>query len=70
VAATIAFARVDTLTAQAHGDPILVQAARTTVFHGAFLVGGCFAAFALLLSLVFLPLMRASETETARQPAG
>jgi len=70
VAATISFARVDTLTAQAHGDPILVQAARTTVFHEAFLVGGCFAGFALLLCLVFLPLMRASETEAARQPVG
>jgi EmrB/QacA subfamily drug resistance transporter len=68
VAATIAFAQVDELTAAAHGDPILIRAARTTVFHDAFLVGGCFAVAAFLLCLIFLPLMRASETETARQP--
>jgi hypothetical protein len=68
VAATIAFAQVDELTAAAHGDPILIRAARTTVFHDAFLVGGCFAVAAFLLCLLFLPLMRASETETARQP--
>jgi EmrB/QacA subfamily drug resistance transporter len=55
VAATIAFARVDALTAAAHGDPLLVRAARAGVFHQAFSVGAGFAVVALLISLLGLP---------------
>ncbi|MBT0772561.1 MFS transporter [Kineosporia sp. J2-2] len=62
VAATIAFRRVDELTAWANGDPARTDVARASVFHDAFLVGGCFALTALVLSAVLLPMMRAGET--------
>ncbi len=52
VAASVAFSRVSELTRHAHGVPALVAAARTSVFHHAFFVGACFAATALLISLV------------------
>lgn len=55
VAATYAFRRVDELTAAAAGDPRLVEAARTTVFHDGFAVGSCLALVALLVALVLLP---------------
>jgi EmrB/QacA subfamily drug resistance transporter len=68
VAATIAFRRVDELTAWAGGDAARVTEARLTVFHDAFLVGASFALVALVLATVLLPMMRATQTETARQP--
>jgi EmrB/QacA subfamily drug resistance transporter len=55
VAATYAFRRVDELTAAAAGDPRLVEAARTTVFHDGFAAGAGFALAALLVALVLLP---------------
>lgn len=55
VAASIAFSRVAELTRHANGDPALVIAARTSVFHHAFFVGACFAAAALLVSILVLP---------------
>jgi MFS family permease len=64
IAASIAFDRVAELTAKAHGDPNLILAARTSVFHHAFFVGACFAAAALLVSLVLLPRMPATGTST------
>jgi EmrB/QacA subfamily drug resistance transporter len=60
IAATIAFSGTRDLEKWAHGDPGLVQAARTSVFHQAFLVGACFAVGAILIALL-LPMMRASE---------
>ena len=68
VAATIAFRRIPELTRAADGDPILVQAARTSVFHEAFLVGVCFAAaaFALALLLPRLGATRRTDPELAR----
>jgi EmrB/QacA subfamily drug resistance transporter len=54
-AATFAFRRVASLTAAAHGDPHLVQAARTTVFHDGFAAGATFAVIALLVSVALLP---------------
>jgi len=65
VAATYAFRRVDELTAKAHGVPALVQEARTTVFHDAFLVGACFAAAAFVVTLALLPFTRSSEQSAA-----
>lgn len=70
VAATVAFRRVDELTAWAGGDPGQVHEARLMVFHDAFLLGAVLAGTAFVLCLVLLPLMRASETEDARQPVG
>ncbi len=72
VAATYAFRRVDELTAKAHGVPALVQEARTTVFHDAFLVGACFAAAAFVVTLVLLPFTKSSEQSAAvpRTPDG
>jgi EmrB/QacA subfamily drug resistance transporter len=54
-AATFAFRRVSSLTAAAHGDPHLIEAARTTVFHDGFAAGAAFAVTALLISVIFLP---------------
>ena len=54
-AATFAFRRVATLTAAAHGNPQLIQAARTTVFHDGFAAGATFAVIALLISVTLLP---------------
>ncbi|MEV3933759.1 MFS transporter [Streptomyces sp. NPDC049944] len=65
VAATYAFRRIDELEAQTEGHPELVDQARTTVFHDAFLISAGFAAAALLVTLVLLPLTRAKD-----QPAG
>ncbi|MBA3339652.1 MAG: MFS transporter [Geodermatophilaceae bacterium] len=55
VAATYAFRRVDELTAAAAGDPSLVEAARLSVFHDGFAVGGALSIAALLVTLVLLP---------------
>jgi EmrB/QacA subfamily drug resistance transporter len=55
VAASYAFRRVAALTAAAHGDPRLVQAARTTVFHDGFTAGAAFALLALLVAVALLP---------------
>jgi EmrB/QacA subfamily drug resistance transporter len=55
VAATFAFRRIAALTAAAHGDPHLVQAARTTVFHDGFAAGAAFAVSALLVGVILLP---------------
>jgi len=60
VAATIALRRIPELTRAADGDPILVRAARVSIFHEAFLVGACFAVAALVLALL-LPWLRASQ---------
>ncbi|HEY6790071.1 MAG TPA: hypothetical protein VI365_22455 [Trebonia sp.] len=54
-AATFAFRRVASLTAAAHGNPHLIQAARTTVFHDGFAAGATFAVIALLVSVTLLP---------------
>jgi EmrB/QacA subfamily drug resistance transporter len=54
-AATFAFRRVSSLTAAAHGNPHLIEAARTTVFHDGFTAGATFAVIALLISAIFLP---------------
>jgi MFS family permease len=54
-AATFAFRRVGSLTLAAHGDPRLIQAARTTVFHDGFAAGATFAVIALAISLSLLP---------------
>jgi EmrB/QacA subfamily drug resistance transporter len=55
VAATYAFRRVGELTAAAHGNPALITAARTAVFHDGFAAGAAFAIAALVVSLVLLP---------------
>jgi EmrB/QacA subfamily drug resistance transporter len=55
VAATFAFRRVGELTAAAAGDPRLIEAARTTVFHDGFAAGAVFALAALVVALVLLP---------------
>jgi EmrB/QacA subfamily drug resistance transporter len=54
-AATFAFRRVGSLTLAAHGDPRLIQAARTIVFHDGFAAGATFAVIALAISLSLLP---------------
>jgi EmrB/QacA subfamily drug resistance transporter len=54
VAATIAFGRLQELTAWANGDPAKVEIARTTIFHTAFLVGACFAAVSLVVAALVL----------------
>jgi EmrB/QacA subfamily drug resistance transporter len=61
VAATYAFRRIDELEAQSKGVPELVDQARTTVFHDAFLISAGFAAAGLLVTLVLLPLTRAKD---------
>ena len=55
VAATFALRRVTALTAAAHGSPLLILAARTTVFHDGFAAGAAFAVVALLISVILLP---------------
>jgi len=55
VSASWAFRRVSELTRHAHGNPSLIEAARTTVFHDGFAVGAVLALLALLTSLVLLP---------------
>lgn len=55
VAASYAFRQVATLTAQAEGDPAMVLAARTTVFHDGFAAGAVFAALAALVAILLLP---------------
>lgn len=60
-AAAYAFRRVDELTAAAHGDPALITAARTAVFHDGFIVGAAFAVAALLVVLLLLPRIPKSE---------
>jgi EmrB/QacA subfamily drug resistance transporter len=54
-AATFAFRRVASLTAAAHGNPHLIQTARTTVFHDGFAAGATFAVISLLISVILLP---------------
>jgi hypothetical protein len=65
VVATIAFGRIPRLVAWANGDPVRINAARVSIFHEAFLIGSCFAAAALLVTLVLLPMVRASEPVSA-----
>ncbi|GGU13277.1 MFS transporter [Streptomyces lateritius] len=65
VAATFAFRRIPELEAQTRGVPELVKEARTTVFHDAFLISAGFAAVALVVTLVLLPLTKAKD-----MPAG
>jgi EmrB/QacA subfamily drug resistance transporter len=65
-AATFAFRRVSSLTAAAHGDPQLIQAARTTVFHDGFAAGAAFAVIALLISVIFLPRIPQTDAPVAR----
>jgi EmrB/QacA subfamily drug resistance transporter len=57
-AATFAFRRVASLTAAAHGNPHLIQAARTSVFHDGFAAGAAFAVIALLTCVILLPRAR------------
>ena len=59
--ATFAFRRVASLTAAAHGDPHLIQAARTTVFHDGFAAGATFAVIALLVCVALLPRIPGAE---------
>ncbi|HET9082568.1 MAG TPA: MFS transporter [Trebonia sp.] len=64
-AATFAFRRVAALTAAAHGDPHLIEAARTTVFHDGFAAGATFAVIALLISVILLPRIPRSDGPVA-----
>ncbi|MGX6602133.1 MFS transporter [Micromonosporaceae bacterium Da 78-11] len=61
VAATIAFSQVHKLERWAGTNPALIDVARATVFHRAFLVGACFAAAGILVALL-LPKMKAPDT--------
>jgi len=54
-AATFAFRRVASLTTAAKGEPHLIQAARTTVFHDGFAAGATFAVIGLLIAVILLP---------------
>jgi predicted MFS family arabinose efflux permease len=64
-AATFAFRRVASLTAAAHGNPYLIQAARTTVFHDGFAAGATFAVIGLLISVTLLPRIPKTGTPPA-----
>lgn len=64
-AATFAFRRVAGLTTAAHGDPYLIEAARTTVFHDGFAAGATFAVIALLISVIFLPRIPRADSPVA-----
>jgi EmrB/QacA subfamily drug resistance transporter len=64
-AATYAFRRVASLTAAAHGNPHLIQAARTTVFHDGFAAGATFAVIALLVSVTLLPRIPKTDAPAA-----
>jgi EmrB/QacA subfamily drug resistance transporter len=68
-AATFAFRRVASLTLAAHGDPRLIQAARTTVFHDGFAAGATFAVIALAISLSLLPRIPKTGTLPGRPAA-
>jgi EmrB/QacA subfamily drug resistance transporter len=68
VAATWAFRNITDLEAKTNGVPALVTAARTDVFHDAFLVGVIFAAAAFLVTLALLPLTK-PEPESEPQAA-
>jgi EmrB/QacA subfamily drug resistance transporter len=61
VAASIAFSRVPALTRAAGSSRALIQAARASVFHEAFLVGAGFAVLGVLIALM-LPMMRAGAS--------
>jgi EmrB/QacA subfamily drug resistance transporter len=61
-AATFAFRQVTSLTAAAHGDQRLVEAARATVFHDGFAAGAVFAAVAVLVSVFLLPRIPPADT--------
>ncbi|MET8154537.1 MFS transporter [Actinoplanes sp. NPDC049668] len=52
VAATIAFSQVHELERWAGGDPALMEIARVSVFHRAFLVGAGFAVAGVLMALL------------------
>jgi EmrB/QacA subfamily drug resistance transporter len=64
-AATFAFRRVGALTAAAHGNPHLIQAARTTVFHDGFAAGAAFAVIGLLVAVILLPPIPRAATPPA-----
>jgi EmrB/QacA subfamily drug resistance transporter len=68
VAATVAFSRIPELTRAAHGDPVLVQAGRTSVFHQGFLVGVCFAVAAIVIAMLLPPMKALPNTDPT--PAG
>ena len=55
VSASWAFRRTADLTRHAHGDPRLIDAARTTVFHDGFAAGAAFALVALLICVLTAP---------------
>jgi EmrB/QacA subfamily drug resistance transporter len=64
-AATFAFRRVASLTTAAHGNPHLIQAARTAVFHDGFAAGATFAVIALLGSVTLLPRIPKADAPAA-----
>lgn len=64
-AATFAFRRVAALTTAAHGNPHLIEAARTAVFHDGFAAGATFAVIALLISVIFLPRIPRADSPVA-----
>jgi len=69
-AATFAFPKVASLTAAAHGNPHLIQAARTTVFHDGFAAGATFAVIALVVSVTLLPRIPTAGVPAVALPAG
>ncbi|MDJ0466268.1 MFS transporter [Streptomyces sp. H27-C3] len=70
VAATWAFRNIAEMEAKAASDPSLAAAARTDVFHDAFLVGATFAAAAFLVTLVLLPLTKSEPASEEPQAVG
>ncbi|GID94053.1 MFS transporter [Amorphoplanes digitatis] len=64
VAATIAFSQVHELERWAGGDPALMEIARVSVFHRAFLVGACFAVAGVLMALL-LPRIKPEQPPVA-----
>ncbi len=68
VSASWAFRHVSQLTRLAHGDPNLIEAARSTVFHDGFAAGAVFALLALLVSLVLLPRVQHTDQPVATEP--
>nr|BFE73908.1 hypothetical protein GCM10020092_072090 [Actinoplanes digitatis] len=64
VAATIAFSQVHELERWVGGDPALMEIARVSVFHRAFLVGACFAVAGVLMALL-LPRIKPEQPPVA-----
>ncbi|MFC0041607.1 DHA2 family efflux MFS transporter permease subunit [Actinomadura rayongensis] len=61
VVATAAFAKIKDLRDAAAGNADRIKDAQASGFHEAFVIGAGFAITALVLALVLLPMMRASE---------